>query len=127
RPRCPYPLFRRRQGAWWAPRSSKPVCRRELAGGFDSRPPPPRSGLGRAHEAPGARLSRPIGEPVEVQRRAGGEAPRHLALDGRRAGWRNHVSSMSETGGREVDTEAGRREHTAPNTGGEETLRPPSS
>jgi hypothetical protein len=31
---------RRRQGAWWAPRSSKPVCRRELAGGFDSRPPP---------------------------------------------------------------------------------------
>src|ERR671919_1176956 len=32
----------RRQGAWWAPRSSKPVCGRELAGGFDSRPPPRR-------------------------------------------------------------------------------------
>jgi hypothetical protein len=35
-----YPRSRRRQGTWWAPRSSKPVCGRELAGGFDSRPPP---------------------------------------------------------------------------------------
>src|SRR5919109_1178995 len=35
-----YPRRWRRQGAWWAPRSSKPVCGRELAGGFDSRPPP---------------------------------------------------------------------------------------
>jgi hypothetical protein len=31
---------RRRQGSWWAPRSSKPVWGRELPGGFDSRPPP---------------------------------------------------------------------------------------
>jgi hypothetical protein len=35
-----YPRWRRRQGAWWAPRSSKPVWGRELPGGFDSRPPP---------------------------------------------------------------------------------------
>src|SRR5207342_3135138 len=35
-----YPRERRRQGAWWAPRSSKPVWGRELPGGFDSRPPP---------------------------------------------------------------------------------------
>ena len=34
---------RRRQGSWWAPRSSKPMWGRELPGGFDSRPPPPRS------------------------------------------------------------------------------------
>ena len=33
---------RRRQGSWWAPRSSKPMWGRELPGGFDSRPPPPR-------------------------------------------------------------------------------------
>jgi hypothetical protein len=38
------PIFStgRRQGAWWAPRSSKPVWGRELPGGFDSRPPPQR-------------------------------------------------------------------------------------
>jgi Predicted permease len=35
-----YPRSWRRQGAWWAPRSSKPVWGRELPGGFDSRPPP---------------------------------------------------------------------------------------
>jgi hypothetical protein len=35
-----YPRSRRRQGTWWAPRSSKSVGGRKLAGGFDSRPPP---------------------------------------------------------------------------------------
>jgi hypothetical protein len=37
---CGYARLWRRQGAWWAPRSSSPVCGREIAGGFDSRPPP---------------------------------------------------------------------------------------
>src|SRR4029450_10167485 len=40
-----YPRSRRRQGTWWAPRSSKPVWGRELPGGFDSRPPPQRFDL----------------------------------------------------------------------------------
>src|SRR5213593_3354443 len=34
-----YACPRRRQGAWWAPRSSKPVKRLTALGGFDSRPP----------------------------------------------------------------------------------------
>src|SRR5919106_2923336 len=50
----------RRQGAWWAPRSSKPVCGRELAGGFDSRPPPRRERYKNpGYEVAGLMWSRP--------------------------------------------------------------------
>src|SRR5437588_6319824 len=54
-----YPPRRRRQGAWWAPRSSKPVWGRELPGGFDSRPPPRRFN----HANPGRHEVRLDGSP----------------------------------------------------------------
>src|SRR5207302_7316517 len=55
---CP----RRRQGAWWVPRSSKPVKRLTPLGGFDSRPPPLPSCRGR--ETPPPRLRRMSNGPL---------------------------------------------------------------
>ncbi len=36
----PPPLLAQLPRVWHGARSSRPVCRRELVGGFDSRPPP---------------------------------------------------------------------------------------
>ena len=70
-----YPRSRRRQGTWWAPRSSKPVWGRELPGGFDSRPPPPvESGLLQAASEAG------VGRPRKGLDRSSGDRVYHTSL-----------------------------------------------
>ncbi len=67
---------RRRQGAWWAPRSSKPVCGRKLAGGFDSRPPPPTRAPRFWASAPCRIDQSSVDTPVELRLRTAGPAGR---------------------------------------------------
>jgi hypothetical protein len=71
-----YPRSRRRQGTWWAPRSSKPVCGRELAGGFDSRPPPL---LNEASDQP-LREEGGVGRPRKGLDRSSGDRVYHTSL-----------------------------------------------
>ena len=52
--RAPYDTGRHHR-----PRTSKPVCRRELAGGFDSRPPPLRDSGSDQHRCVGQAPNRP--------------------------------------------------------------------
>ena len=103
-----YPRERRRQGAWWAPRSSKPVWGRELPGGFDSRPPP-RGKNGERSWSPkgstfppqplpsdrGGRLAQPPSADIRVGSRGRrAEAERHRA---RGVGVSGRVSSPTRT------------------------------